>query len=328
MDGQTNPPQHGSTQQTPSSQASPSGVQDEAISEGLDMFDLQLRKDCANAPGSFVGGLGANFPGLPPSPTVGPSGAMFSSVATAPHILTSVMSDPQTTRCMVRDIAQVILRYMSALGEPQPERLCDDYKRQIIFQFVEELQRSSVQQQNGVSSGGDGRLTIDKEVRLSLKNGREGPPPGVDAPRPHHPYAGWHGSGVTGSPRGQALPMTGTTVQQQQQPQLWRGTPPTITGTSVNARNPGEGSNPSTAPHHASLTTSSLGKRWPVTDLIRPQPHHARGGVRCPGDRRHHTASAKKVLRSASSAFSECSAGETGEVSSSMSRTTAGTIVK
>ncbi|AAZ11327.1 uncharacterized protein TEOVI_000214900 [Trypanosoma equiperdum] len=346
MENQAPPPQHGSTRQTPLSRQSPAPVvaTEERVSDGLDMFDLQLLKDCANVPNPF----GVAFPGaqaLPPSPTVVPSAEIFSSVATASSCLSATMSNPQTARCMTRDVARVILRYISDHVEQQPEKLSEEYERQLILQFVEELHRTNMQPHGGMPSGGDGRLTIDKEVVLSLRNGREGPAPGTDIPRPHHPYAGRGcGGAVNISPRATAF-STGNGMQTQaqgqgqvQQPHLWRSTPPTVASAGVNSNGNGsganngrpttsvmEGSSTSQAVNSAVLTATSLNKRLSGTGVLRPQPQHPRNSARDPIDRRQVTTSTKKVLRSASSAFSECSAGDTGEVSSLISRTTAGT---
>ncbi|KEG09269.1 hypothetical protein DQ04_05511040 [Trypanosoma grayi] len=361
MDGQVNSQPHGSTRHTPPSQQNTAALSSagtaDSVSEGLDVFDLQLRKDCANVPGSFMGGFNVNATGPSPSPTVAFSAAMFSSVATASQGLASTMSNPQTTRCMVRDVARLILSYISAHVEPQPEKLSDEYERQLILQFVEELQRTSAPPPAGVMGSGDGRWTIDKEVVLSLKNSRgDGlPPPGAEVARPHHPYAVCGAAGS--SPR----------LMTQQQQQLWRGTPPIIAGgggmyggvATVNGNSGGSNNNSSTnipaaagvgvgasngiarscfapienlspagvgtsAAQYVGLSATSLSKRVGGGDVIRPQPHHPRSGGRGVVSHRHAIPGTKKVLRSASSAFSECSAGDTGEVSSSMSRTTVG----
>nr|CCC90494.1 conserved hypothetical protein [Trypanosoma congolense IL3000] len=349
MESQTIPPQHGSTRQSPPSGHSPAAsAGPEGVSEGLDMFDLQLLNDCRNIPGSFVTNFGASSHGLPPSPTAVHAAETFSSAATASSCLAATMSNPQLARCLVKDVAQVVLRYISSRDEPQPEKLSEEYERQLILQLAEELHRTSMPQPGWMVSGGDGRLTIDKEVVLSLRNGREGFPPGADVPRPHHPYVGWCASnGSNISPRAATL-STGAAVPQQmcqgqqpiQQPHLWRGTPPTVvcgglngnnvsstTGSGNNAANVrlGECSSTAVAHNHVSLTATSLSRRLASTGLFRPQPQHPRNSARGLADRRHVTTSTKKVLRSASSAFSECSAGETGEVSSLLSRTTAGT---
>lgn len=344
--------EHGSTRQTPPDHQ----VNEEVtgvLSEGLDVFDLQLQSDCANVPGSFINGLHANGVGvgLSPSPTSAFSAAMFSSVATAAHGLASTMSNPQTTRCMVRDVAQVILRYISAHGEPQPENLSDDYQRQLILQFVDELQRLNGAPPTGVTSGGDGRCTIDKEVVLSLRNGKDGvPPPGSDVARPHHPHhqhshphshslslsgycvaAGAGGAGGGGSPR--------FATQQL----LW-GTPPSVTNTLHSGRTAGNSNMNSIArsaggvaqcfslaglmtnvQQQTNVTSTLVSKRLGGGDVLRPRPQHPRSGCRGPVASRRATAGTQKVLRSASSAFSEFSAGETGEISSSMSRTTVAT---
>ncbi|RNF10535.1 uncharacterized protein Tco025E_06784 [Trypanosoma conorhini] len=339
MDGQMNPPQHGGARHSPSLQQGPAKPAGN-LSEGLDMFDLQLQNDCANVPGSFTGGLGGSAAavGLSSSPPVALSAAMFSSIATATHGLASAMSNPQTARRMVQEVAQVILRFVSTPDEPQPENLTEEYGRHLILQFVDELQRSTAAVTTGMTSGGDGRLTIDKEVVLSLKNGRDDlPPPGAEVARPHHPYAGYCGTLNAASPR--------TTTQP-----LWRGTPPNFssavhggnsTSGSTTANNNNSNSNPRSshgamesfspagvgaAVHQqANLTTTTLSKRVGGGDVFRPRPQHPRSGNRTLMLHRRVMTSAKKVLRSASSAFSECSAGETGEVSSSMSRTTVGT---
>ncbi|RNC47657.1 hypothetical protein TcCL_NonESM02422 [Trypanosoma cruzi] len=344
MDGQMNPQQSSGTRHSPSLQQSTAKAAGN-LSEGLDMFDIQLQNDCANVPGSFMGGLGGNAAtvGLSPSPPVTLSAAMFSSIATATHGLASTMSNSQTARRMVQEVAQVILRFISTPDEPQPENLTDEYGRQLILQFADELQRSAAALTTGMTSGGgDGRLTIDKEVVLSLKNGREGlPPPGADVARPHHPYTGYFSTMNSASPRLTTQP-------------LWRGTPPnfsnglhssnsasgntnaTTTATIINNNGNARGSHGATESFspagvgttvhpQANLTTPSLSKRVGGGDVFRPRPQHPKSGSRTLMAHRRVVTSTKKVLRSASSAFSECSAGETGEVSSSMSRTTVGT---
>ncbi|EKF28549.1 hypothetical protein MOQ_007701 [Trypanosoma cruzi marinkellei] len=354
MDGQMNPQQSSGTRHSPSLQQNVAKAAGN-LSEGLDMFDIQLQNDCANVPGSFMGSLGGNaatwvFPLRHPWRF---SAAMFSSIATATHGLASTISNPQTARRMVQEVAQVILRFISTPDEPQPENLTDEYGRQLILQFADELQRSAAALTTGMTSGGgDGRLTIDKEVVLSLKNGREGlPPPGADVARPHHPYTGYFSTMNGGSPRLTTQP-------------LWRGTPPNfsnglhssnsasgntnattiITPTTTtpiiinnnsnnnNARG-SHGATESFSPAgvgttvhpQANLTATSLSKRVGGGDVFRPRPQHPKSGSRTLMAHRRVVTSTKKVLRSASSAFSECSAGETGEVSSSMSRTTVGT---
>ncbi|ESL08626.1 hypothetical protein TRSC58_03668 [Trypanosoma rangeli SC58] len=334
MDGPLNSQQHGSTRQSPSLQQGDANAAAN-ISGGLDMFDIQLQNDCANVPGSFTGNVIGNAAalGLPPSPPV-TSAAMFSSVATATHGLASAMSNPQTARRIVQEVAQVILRFVSTPEEPQPENLTDECGRHLILQFVDELQRSTATVTTGMTSGGDGRLTIDKEVVLSLKNGRDNlPPPGAEVARPHHPYAGYCGVMNASSPR--------TTTQS-----LLRGTPPNVLSvvqgnssisgsTNANINNPrsSHGAMESFSPagvgvaghQQPNLTATVLGKRVSNGDVFRPRPQHPRSGNRLMVINRRVMTSTKKVLRSASSAFSECSAGETGEVSSSMSRTTIGT---
>ncbi|RNF04754.1 hypothetical protein TraAM80_04896 [Trypanosoma rangeli] len=334
MEGPLNSQQHGSTRQSPSLQQGATKAVTN-ISGGLDMFDIQLQNDCANVPGSFMGNLNGNAAvvGLPPSPPV-TSAAMFSSIATATHGLASAMSNPQTARRMVQEVAQVILRFVSTPEEPQPENLTDECGRHLILQFVDELQRSTATVTTGMTSGGDGRLTIDKEVVLSLKNGREDlPPPGAEVARPHHPYAGYCGVLNAASPR--------TTTQL-----LLRGTPPNFsnvaqgsnstsgsTNANINNLRSSHGAMESFSPagvgaavhQQPGLTVTLLSKRVSGGDVFRPRPQHPRSGNRTLMINRRVMTSTKKVLRSASSAFSECSAGETGEVSSSMSRTTIGT---
>ncbi|KAH9599405.1 hypothetical protein LSM04_009729 [Trypanosoma melophagium] len=345
MDVPNSQTQYGNTRHTPSSQQG-SGAPVIGIgspSDGLDDFDLQLRKDCANAPPPFMnnGNGGRNINGVvsSPSPTMAYPAVMFSSVATTSSGLSAMMSSQQTVRCIIDEVAQVISRYLSSYGEPQPENLSDDHKRHLVMQFMDELHRQSMTQAPGVAGSGDGRWTIDKEVVLSLRSGRDGQrPAGAEVRRPHHPFVGCGGSGTNGtSPR-----------VLTQAP--WIGNSPNPTSNNVNNTNAnvnngnnsnGNGNNvarnshgvnetPNPAafgmamPVKPSLTVMTLSKRVGTSDVIRPQPQHPRSGGKGNVDRRHITVSTKKVLRSASSAFSECSAGETGEVSSSMSRTTIG----
>lgn len=332
--------EHGSIRHTPPDKQS-SEEMTGLLSEGLDVFDLQLQNDCANVPGSFMSGLHVNGVGvgLSPSPTAALSAAMFSSVATAAYGLSSVMSNQQTTRSMVRDVAQVILRYISAHGEPQPENLSDEYQRQLIFQFVDELQRLNAAPPTGVTSGGDGRCTIDKEVVLSLRNGKEGIlPPVSDIVRPHHPH---HPQMHQHSLTGHCVAAGGGGSPRLATQHLLRGTPPGVTNTLHSGRTAGNGNMNSiawgacgaaqcfslaglttTVQQQLNVTSTLVNKRLGGSDVLRPRPQHPRNGDRGPVASRRATTGTHKVLRSASSAFSEFSAGETGEVSSFMSRTT------
>ncbi|ORC87769.1 uncharacterized protein TM35_000201780 [Trypanosoma theileri] len=340
MDPTNTQQQYGNTRQTPSSQHGPAAsvVGIGSPSDGLDDFDLQLRKDCAIGSVPFsIGNGGLNMNGVvpSPSPTMACPAAMFSSVATTSSGLSALMSNPQTLRCMVDDLAQVISRYLSTYVEPQPEKLSDEHKRYLLMQFTDELQRQGMAQAPGVAGSTDGRWTIDKEVLLSLRNGKDGQrPAGAEVARPHHPFAGYCGANSI-SPRVSTHPP-------------WIGTSPNPTNTNTNTTTNNNNNNNNTNANNIgrsshgvnetqnpavlgmptlakpSLTVMTLNKRIATGDVIRPQPQHPRNGGKGTLERRYLVGNTKKVLRSASSAFSECSAGETGEVSSSMSRTTVG----